>query len=395
MNKPPDLPFLKWDKGKSLNLSQPGPVYLLMNRTNSEETLSNVSPFLIKKAIDNTCNGEVEECKKLRSGSLLIKTKNYNQANNLSTLTALSNSISVEITEFKSLNQTKGVIYCNDLRGIAENEIQNELASQNILEVKKINKFVNGSVTETGLIILTFSLSTLPADIKIGYQIIKVRPYIPLPMKCNNCQQFGHLAKYCKNSKICFQCANAYHLQLDTDICNKELKCINCTQNKLVDTFHSSKDKKCPIFIKHKELQAIKTINKVDNKTAYKIYYERHHHDGSLYASVANANNSIMAQNKTIPSSLHIPERMHPTTSSRKLINYNSISDSESEIITKQSNATGSPGTKIIVLPRKTTKRLHDKFKAKAKGSTTTNKTQKRQPPINDDEIDILLSSDV
>lgn len=124
MNKPPDLPFLKWDKSKSLNLTQPGPIYLLMTRTNSEETLSNVSPFLIKKAIDYTC-------------SLLIKTKNSVQANKLSTLTALSNLITVTITEYKTLNQTKGVIYCNDLRGITEIEIAKELSDQNVSEVKK------------------------------------------------------------------------------------------------------------------------------------------------------------------------------------------------------------------------------------------------------------------
>ena len=85
MNKPPDrvpteksTPSLKWDKTKTSNLSQPGPIYLIMNRTQCKdnETLNNVSPFLLKKAIDYTCNGEVDECKKLLSGSILIKTKN-------------------------------------------------------------------------------------------------------------------------------------------------------------------------------------------------------------------------------------------------------------------------------------------------------------------------------
>lgn len=263
MNKPPDLPSLKWDKTKTYNFSQPGPIYLMMSRTKSTETLSNVSPFLLKKAIDYTCNGEVEECKKLLSGSLLIKTKNNMQANKLTTLTALSDSIAVEVTEYKTLNQTKGVIYSNDLRGISESEITNELFNQNVREVKKIIKFVNQQPIETGLTILTFASSTLPTDIKIGYEKVNVRPYIPLPMKCNNCQQFGHIAKFCKNNKICFQCANEYHLTSDKDECTNETNCVNCIHSKMENTKHSSKDKKCPIFIKHKELQAIKTTNKV------------------------------------------------------------------------------------------------------------------------------------
>ena len=122
------------------------------------------------------------------SGNILIKTKNYAQANKLTTLIALSESIKVEITEYKTLNQTKGVIYSNDLRAIPENKISNELTDQNVCEVEKIMKFVNNFSTETGLLILTFSSSTLPTDIKIGYQKVNVRPNIPLPVKCNNCQ---------------------------------------------------------------------------------------------------------------------------------------------------------------------------------------------------------------
>ena len=57
MNNPPDQtvhktsPTLNWDKTKSLNFSQPGPIYLLMKRLNSNETLANVSPFLLKKKL--------------------------------------------------------------------------------------------------------------------------------------------------------------------------------------------------------------------------------------------------------------------------------------------------------------------------------------------------------
>lgn len=145
MNKPPDLnrnkpsniPFLKWGNSKKLNLSNNEPIYLVMRRTNSDETLSNVSPFLIKKAIDGTCGSEVLECKKTRNGTWLIKTKNNTQANNLATLIGLTNTISVEVTLHQSLNQSKGVIYCPDLNGMEENDILEELKSQKVQEVKK------------------------------------------------------------------------------------------------------------------------------------------------------------------------------------------------------------------------------------------------------------------
>lgn len=325
----------------------------------------------------------------------MIKTKNYVQANKLTTLVALSKSITVEVTEYKVLNQTKGVIYCNDLRGIPESEITNELTDQNICEVKKIYKFENKQNVETGLIILTFSCSNLPSDIKIGYQKINVRPYIPLPTKCNNCQQFGHIAKYCKNTKICFHCSNEFHLNPDAEEeCTNEINCVNCIHFKIADTKHSSKDKKCPIFIKHKELQAIKTIHKVDNRTAHKMYNERHQHDGSLYSSVANSTNQIILnkiKNNHTPSAQTANSFSEPLVKALKpkLITYDSITESESDVI-PPSTSTTIKETKLKILPRTTSKRLQAKLKAASK-TTIKQKSNQKNITITDDEEEMDL----
>lgn len=145
MDKPPDSggffhpPFLN-DKDKQLKLTTPGPKYLVMSRKNSTDSLSKVSPFLIKKVIDTICGGEVTSCNKLRNGSIIIKTKNMIQASKLIKLTSLSPEIEVDVSEHNSLNYSKGVIYSNDLSGIPEKEILEELQPQNIGKVDKIMK---------------------------------------------------------------------------------------------------------------------------------------------------------------------------------------------------------------------------------------------------------------
>jgi len=48
--------------------------------------------------------------------------------------------IEVKATEHKTLNFSKGVIYCNELRNIDETEILNELKPQKVTEVRKIIK---------------------------------------------------------------------------------------------------------------------------------------------------------------------------------------------------------------------------------------------------------------
>lgn len=104
----------------------------------------------------------VESCKKTRAGTLLVKTKNTTQANKLLKLTSMHNKISVSVSLHKTLNVSKGVIYCNDLRGINEADILEELKTQNISEVKKILKKQNNELIETGLIIITFDSQKLP-----------------------------------------------------------------------------------------------------------------------------------------------------------------------------------------------------------------------------------------
>lgn len=254
-----------------------GPKYLLMSRTQSDDTLKNVSPFLIKKVIDSVC-GQIDTCKKLRNGDLLLKTKNATQATKLIQIISLSTDIKVEVKEHNSLNNTKGVIYCNDLRGIPEKEILSELKQQNVIEVQKILKKEGESLIETGLIIIVFSLSKLPDEIDIGYEKTKVRPYIPMPLRCRQCFRYGHLTKLCKNNKICLNCGDIEHTT-EGELCQNSTKCVNCSENKISENNHTAVNKKCPVFLKFKEIQAIKTLDKVDNKTAHAIYKQRHPND--------------------------------------------------------------------------------------------------------------------
>ena len=301
MKDPPDgtTQLFGLNKLKTLKNTAPGPKYLIISRINSDLNLTNVSPFLIKKVIDSICICEVEICKKLRNGTILVKTQNNSQALQLIKLSSFTPSIEVEVTEHNTLNFSKGVIYCNDLREIPESDIQSELSNQKVCEVKKILKKVNNELIETGLIILKFNSIKLPEDIRIGYQKVRVRPYIPLPLKCNNCFKFGHHYKTCKSEKICFNCGGEYHTSDEKPICNFEKNCVNCTNLQSTDNIHSSTSKACPTFLREKEIQAIVTLQKVDRKQANAIYSERHPQQ-STYASVSLNQNKQPDNNKTL-----------------------------------------------------------------------------------------------
>jgi len=199
----------------------------------------------------------------------------------------------ITATEHKTLNFSKGVIYCNDLRYIDEETILQELKPQKVIEVKKImkrqntnnntnnysntnnNTTNNYSLTETGLIIITFETLQLPEILRVGYETVRVRNYIPLPLRCRKCLRFGHPAPICKSTEKCLNCSDEKHTS-EKELCKNDKKCLNCVNNPELDSQHSPLDRKCPTFCKQQELTAIKTTEKVDHKTALGIYFKRH-----------------------------------------------------------------------------------------------------------------------
>lgn len=312
--------------------------------------------------IDNVAGGEVLQCKKLLNGTILVQTKSFVQANNLIQLASLSPEIEIELKEHPGLNYAKGVIYSNDLRGINEAEILAELQDQNVTNVHKILKFVEGSLKETGLIIITFASTNLPNDLAIGYEKVKVRPYIPLPLKCKNCLQYGHIAKVCKNEKICANCSNAFHTNTEiNEVCEHRASCINCKNSNIEDFKHPNNDKKCPIFLKEKEIQAIVTLEKVGKKKAANLYRQRHSQQNVLYSTITKTNN-------VTPSSSIMPPPTEPNKP-RFLKDYsdlisdvdNSLSEMETDHLSSSSQTMN--GNKPLILPKNASKRLKDKIK--------------------------------
>ena len=67
--------------------------------------------------------------------------------------------------------------------------------------------------------------SPLSHEVKVGYMKIKVKTYIPNPLRCFNCQRFRHHRDRCTRPPVCGRCGknNIKH----TD-CQKETFCSNC-----------------------------------------------------------------------------------------------------------------------------------------------------------------------
>ncbi|GFT03180.1 hypothetical protein TNCV_3610461 [Trichonephila clavipes] len=83
----------------------------------------------------------------------------------------------------------------------------------------------------------------------MAYHPCPVRPYIPNPLRCFQCQRFGHSKTVCRGQPTCSRCAEVGH---DSADCKAKERCVNCKGD------HSSFSRSCPTWIFEKEITALK-----------------------------------------------------------------------------------------------------------------------------------------
>ena len=176
-------------------------------------------------------------------------------------------SIPVTVEPHPRKNSVRGVMTCAELGGIPDEEIADCLADQGVTEVKRIKKKVDGVLTDTNAFILTFSSAVRPEKIKVGFLKVSVRDYIPDPLRCFKCQRFGHVTDKCENQQRCAKCSSADGH--DSRSCTStQAKCTNCRGE------HGAWDRKCPTFLREKEIQSIKVKGNLTYREARQTHSE-------------------------------------------------------------------------------------------------------------------------
>ncbi|GFV24356.1 uncharacterized protein TNCV_198981 [Trichonephila clavipes] len=127
---------------------------------------------------------------------------------------------------------------------------------------ESLKKKKDAEIIPTKHLILTFNNPKLPTTIKAGYLNCKIRPYIPNPLRCFQCQRFGHSHTACRGQLTCSRCATVGHPSTD---CTLEPKCVNCSQS------HPSDSKLCSQWKTEKEIQIIKTNRNLTYLEARKL----------------------------------------------------------------------------------------------------------------------------
>ena len=288
-----DFPPLEKTDKKKLDEEFDFKRFLIIKNKDENVKMSDVSVFKVDKNLKKVMGRLYKWCKisRLRSGLLLIEVVQRTAFDILKNIKKIDD-VSVIVEEHQTLNTSKGFITCDAIRGMTNEDIHNEIKTQEVKEVYRIQRRKKTTPTKgnkskktdanqgensrkdddptfepTDSFIITFSTPTLPKTLKIGYLRVNVRLYIPNPRRCNQCQMYGHIKKFCQHDPVCHICGQGGHVGQN---CTNDKSCYHCGGK------HEATSKDCPMWKLEKLIIEEKTKNNIPFKEARSRIYSSH-----------------------------------------------------------------------------------------------------------------------
>ena len=135
---------------------------------------------------------------------------------------------------------------------MTETEIKTELQEQVVVEVHSVTVKKDTEKIPTSTLFLTFNTRDLPKEITVGYLKVKVALFVPNPMRCFNCNKFGHTSQRRKVVAKCPGCGKDKH----KGRCEGPKLRSNCSGP------HASSARDCPVWQK-KEIQRVRLKKRI------------------------------------------------------------------------------------------------------------------------------------
>lgn len=242
------------------------------------------------------------QCSRRRDGSILIDAKTKRNADKIQEMKRLRNC-EVRTSRDLQMNSSRGTILVPK-RELKDNEdladkILDNLKVQN-LPVSKVHVFKKTSRNKRELLCacITFESRSLPDEVEIGFEILKVKEDIPRPRQCRKCWKFGHATEHCRGTACCPICGSEDHsLETCTHSGENSYKghCPNCDQDG-----HTAFSKQCALYRREVEVLATMYKHGITKDKARRFVVE-----SGLFSGVSYARKTALQSD---------PPRSPPTT---------------------------------------------------------------------------------
>lgn len=207
--------------------------------------------------------GEVKYARILGDGNLLVGCNNEVQMEKAKKMSCVGKIKIVKVVRVgeKINGGSKGMIYGIPLN-VNMKELVENLRMKN-RSVKSAVRMTRGvEKVETESVLVEFETKEVPKEVYYGFMRYSIREYVPKPMRCYNCQEFGHMANVCKGKRRCARCSGDH----EYGKCGEEVrpKCCNCGGN------HSMAFWGCEVMKKEVKVQQIKLKENISYVEAVK-----------------------------------------------------------------------------------------------------------------------------
>ena len=344
--------------------------YLMATSNDSSQSLTRTNPFKLAKAINEKILGKLNNVTTLSNGFLLLEC-NSSQQSKILQETKLLNDIPVSITPHKTMNFNKGVIRCSSISRMTNETIIAEVHDQGVIDSRRISIKRDGQTIETNTYVLTFNRLQLPKIINVGYQIVRVEKYVPLPLQCSHCLLYGHAATKCRHqAPRCARCGENHKL----NECQQEsMKCFHCSGN------HLSFSKSCPRWKTEQEIVTLKHTLNLSFPEARKRIQQK---TSISYASVATKSYKSSATQTELSMSSHTLPAPQTSTTPKTISQTNSQTKPSSENKTPSIDLSSTKSS-----PEKSkqtsTRRSRSRGRSRGQRNTTTSLSQNTTPTFN------------
>ncbi|XP_065081026.1 uncharacterized protein LOC135703674 [Ochlerotatus camptorhynchus] len=225
-------------------------------------------PFTLRTSIERRVGGKIEGAFSEAQGqAYALKVRSQHQMERLLSMTELTDGTAIKISKHPGLNSTRCVISCRELAKIEDDDILENLESQNVSGIRRITRRVGDGKENTATVILTINGTTMPEHIDIGYRRYRTRPYYPAPMLCYQCYKFGHTRTRCQQQNTtCGNCGQQHEVAKDVP-CSNQTFCSRCQTKD-----HAIGSRKCPVYQTEDAIQHIRVNQGIQYPAARRIY---------------------------------------------------------------------------------------------------------------------------
>jgi len=219
-----------------------------------------VSSFTLYRQLRFMLNEKPEQFRKQRNGDYTFRVDSQGASVKALAITKIGEFPCNIIPDLHG-EVSKGIIYtsefhCTDKTSFIEGLKQTE----RIQDVQEAS-WIKPRVATSRAFLISFYGNNIPTYLHVlGERAhCKVYPHLPSPMRCKNCQEYGHGTKNCTNEAMCGKCG-AHH---STNVCTSETrKCVHCSKD------HQVGSKQCSVEMKEREITRTMTTRKIGREAA-------------------------------------------------------------------------------------------------------------------------------